>query len=469
MSILNKTKKKDLLLLSEMADADYGKKSPEMAQIYERLAKGRSQFQEVMSDVFGCLMQISSLDLGLSHYSDKLQEISESMSNATKVIHDSAQDASSVATSVSKQHEELTNTIINVSDESNNVYKKIDEGQQELTEIKDLSEKTIAISKAMKEDMNQLSVVIQQMNEVVDGINSISMQTNMLALNASIEAARAGEAGRGFSVVADEIRKLAEETQKLTANMANFVSDILTASSKSAESSDNTIESLGTVTAKMNHVWELNEDNRRHLGKITDNISSLAAVSEEISSSMIELETRAANIDQQCCVLQEDTVTLEQHEEEIKDIIAPLVAIEKTLDASANVMGNMSQDAFYKLDYQSFSEHIDRAISAHQNWLDSLEQIVSQKIIHPLQIDDKKCGFGHFYYAITPTDPEIQAIWKPLGEKHKKFHSYGKEVIDALFAQDFDKAQSIYQEAVKYSETLIQDLEQIKAILQSQI
>ena len=72
--------------------------------------------------------------------------------------------------------------------------------------------------------MNNLSEIINRMAEVISGIDSISMQTNILALNASIEASRAGEAGRGFSVVAGEIRMLAEETQKLTSTMAEFVS-----------------------------------------------------------------------------------------------------------------------------------------------------------------------------------------------------------------------------------------------------
>ena len=463
---MKKNKQEEMLLsLSQMANVNYSSESPQLAQIYARLAKGRSQYQGIMADIFKCLMQISSLDLSLSHYSDHLQEISDSVASATKVIYSSAQDAASAAASVSKQHEELTNTIIDASEASTSVYQKIDEGQQELTEIKDLSDETIESSQELKQDMDQLSGIISQMNEVVDGINSISSQTNLLALNASIEAARAGEAGRGFAVVAEEIRKLAEETQKLTANMANFVSEIRNASAKSIKSADTTIGALGTVTDKINHVWSLNEDSRQHLERITGNISSLAAVSEEISSSMIELEDRAASIDQQCGVLQDDTDDLKQHGQDISHIVSPLQSIEEALDESAKVMGTMAVDPFYQLERKDFMEHIDNAITAHKNWLGNLEQIVREKTILPLQIDDKKCGFGHFYHAIVPTSPDIQAIWKPLGEKHKTFHSYGKQAIDALFAQDYDKAQSVYQEALKYSETLIHDLEQIKQLI----
>ena len=137
----------------------------------------------------------------------------------------------------------------------------------------------------------------------------------------------------------------------------------------------------------------------------------------------------------------------------------------KTLDESAKIMGKMSEDTFYQIEPQTFKNYLDKAILAHKDWLCNLKRIVDEKIIFPLQIDATKCGFGHFYYAINPIQAEIKPIWQGLEEKHKKFHSYGKQVLDALFAQDFDKANKIYEEAYQYSETLIQDLEHIKKML----
>jgi methyl-accepting chemotaxis protein len=465
MSILMRPKKKSLLSsISELSEADYGKKSVELEQMYRRLLAGRRQFEEVMENILDSLMQISSLDLSLNHYSEILQKVSDSVSDATESIHKASSNADSISKMVSGQHEELTNTIIELSEESNSVYQRIDESQKELTDTKSLSDGTINVSREMQQDMSQLSEIIGQMNNVIAGINSISSQTNLLALNASIEAARAGEAGKGFAVVADEIRELADETQKLTASMGRSVADILSASAKSVKSVDNTIESLETVTQKISHVWELNEDNRKHVEKITNSISSLASLSEEISSSIIELETLSSDINGQCSVLHEDTERLREHGKNIYDISKPLEAIEETLDESAKVMGVMTKDAFYKLEDQNFAEYIEKAIVAHRNWLGNLERIVKERTILPLQVNDRKCGFGHFYYAIEPTKPEVLKFWKELGEKHQKFHAYGKQAIDALFAEDYSKAEDIYREARRYSETLIKDLEQIKKL-----
>lgn len=465
MGILMKPKTKNLLLsISKLEEEDYGKSSAELEQMYRRLLVGRTRFEEVMANILDSLMQISSLDLSLNHYSEILQKVSDSVSEATGLIHTASKEADSISGTVSVQHEELTNTIIEISEESNTVYQRIDESQRDLTATKELSDSTISASKEMQKDMNQLSDIIGQMNNVIAGINSISSQTNLLALNASIEAARAGEAGRGFAVVADEIRQLADETQKLTASMGHSVADILAASAKSVESVDNTIGSLQTVTQKISHVWELNEDNRQHLEKITNNISSLASLSEEISSSIIELESRSSDISSQCGVLHEDTERLRKHGQDIFDIARPLETIESTLDESVKAMGVMSKDAFYKLEDQNFAGYIEKAITAHRNWLGNLERIVKERTILPLQVNDRKCGFGHFYYAIEPSNPEILKLWKELGEKHRKFHDYGKQAIDALFAEDYSKAESICREAGQYSGILISELEKIKKL-----
>lgn len=467
MGILIRPKKESLLLsMSKLAEADYGKKSVEMEQIYHRLLAGRTQFEEAVADILDAVMQISSLDLSLNHYSEILQKVSDSVSEATELIHTASDETDSIAKTVSVQHEELTNTIIEVSGESNLVYQRIEESQNELTATRELSDSTIDVSKEMQQDMNQLSKIIGQMNDVIAGINAISSQTNLLALNASIEAARAGEAGKGFAVVADEIRELADETKKLTANMGSFVADIRSASAKSVESMDNTIESLGTVTQKISHVWELNEENQQHLEKITNNISSLAGLSEEISSSVIELEARSSKINVQCGVLHEDTVQLREHSKSIDDFARPMAVIESTLDASVKIMGTMAKDAFYRLADQKFAEYIEKAITAHKNWLANLERIVRERTILPLQVNDRKCGFGHFYYAMEPDRPEALKLWKELGQKHKKFHDYGKMVINALFDGDYSKAESVWEEAEKYSAILLNDLEEIKKMIQ---
>ena len=463
--MLLRKKKNDLVLsVAALEDADYSK-NPALGDIYRRISDGRVKFEEAFSNDIQAVMEISSLELSLKHHEKAMFALADNVADATSIISDAASESSAIAGQVNEQHEELTNTIIEASEETDSVHKAIESSQEELTVVKELSDQTIEVSKEMQSDMNELLTVINQMNEVIAGINAISSQTNLLALNASIEAARAGDAGRGFAVVADEIRSLAEETQKLTDKMGSFVAGIKTASEKTNTSTTQTIEVLNTMTEKIVSVWELNDKNQQHLAKVNDNISSLAAVSEEISSSMAEMEAQAERIEEQCLSLKDGTHEMRDIIHEMEKVSSPISTIEKTMDTAARIMGSMTKDPFYDLTNQEFAKYIDNAINAHGAWLGKLKEMVDSRNVLPLQQDSSKCGFGHFYYAITPKNPELVAVWKPMEEKHRKFHSYGTDVVKALFNEDYTKANSIYKEAEKYSEDLISDLKKLLTIL----
>ncbi len=443
-----KTKKAVLMKsVSELKAADYSKE-PELNRIYQRLVSGRKQFAEILEKNIKAVMQISSLDLTMQHQTEKILDISNSVARATETIFGSSGSSSGIS---SNQHEELTHTIIRASEETAEVYKKIEISQLELTNIKDLSAQAIIVSQEMQKDLDYLFQVINRMNSVISDINNISLQTNLLALNASIEAERAGTAGKGFAVVAHEIRSLAGETQKLTDNMSEFIEGIKGASEKSVSSATNTINALDSMTEKIGNVWELNDENQRHVAMINDSMSSISAVSEELSSSMDQMEEQ----------LRSSTEFMQNVSHDLKKATEPVVEIEKTLDETVRQMGAMTDDAFFHLENQEFAKYVGNAISAHRTWLSNLQKMAQTRTIAPLQLDSSKCGFGHFYYAMTPKIPEMLPIWNGLGAKHKRFHKFGAEVINALNSSDYFKAEQLCRDAEHYSKDLIADLEKL--------
>ncbi len=445
------TKNKLVKSVAELKECNYSG-NPELNSMYQRLLDGRKQFTEILEKNIKAVMQISSLDLKLQHETDKILEISRNVAKATEVIFgtnglDSAEGKNSL--------EELTNTIIKISGDTDEVYRKIEIGQEELTAIRELSARAIDMSTEMRTDMEQLFEVINHMNDVIAEIESISRQTNLLALNAAIEAARAGEAGRGFAVVADEIRSLAEETQRMTGNMGQFVEGIREASQKSSGSTTNTIEALDSMTDRIKNAWEINDENQRYVSGVNEAVTSLAAVSEELSSTMSEMENQ----------LRSSTDFMHEIGNELTEASQPVVEIERTLDEALKQMGAMSKDKFFQLKNQEFSTYVKNAVTAHKAWIGNLESMVSKRVIVPLQLDASKCGFGHFYYAMMPDMPEVRQIWEALGEKHRKFHGFGKEAIQALFDEEYGKAEQICQEARDYSRELLTDMEQIMQLL----
>lgn len=433
--------------ISELKRADYSRE-PQLNDIYQRLQRGRGQFADAFDKNIKAVMQISSLDLTMQYQNDKIVDISRKIAKATESLFGSGDQMSGRSANV---HEEMTHNIVEVSSAADNVYRKIETAQEELTTIRELSEQTVQMSHSMRDDMDSLQGYIGHLNDVIEGIETISLQTSLLALNASIEAARAGEAGRGFAVVAGEIRDLAEQTQKLTQNMSEFVDNIKDASQKSGNSTRETIDILDNMTEKIGNVWSLNSENQEHVSKVNETISSIAAVSQEISSSMTEMENQ----------LRDSTEFMSNVSKDLIKAVEPVVDIEKTLDDTVKLMGTMTEDAFYHLENDEFAKYVNSAITAHHAWLGNLQNMVRQRKVLPLQLNSAKCGFGHFYYALTPQIPQVLPIWNALGEKHRRFHQYGADVIQAIQSGQYARAEQICNEAQKYSAGLIADMEEM--------
>jgi len=432
--------------VSQLRETDYSA-VPELKEIYRRLVNGRRQFAEIFEKNIKAVMQISSLDLTMQYQTDKIDDISRNVEKASQAIF-------GVSGGSSSQHEELSNTIFKVSQETEEVYEKIEASQDELTSIKELSAQTIQMSLQMQKNMDELINVIENMNDVIKGIGSISMQTDLLALNASIEAARAGEAGKGFAVVAGKIRELSEETQQLTGSMGGFVENITSASRETVESVDSTIKALGNMREKIDHVWSLNDENQKHVSKVNESMGSIAGVSQALSNSMTEMENQ----------LVESTDFMRRVSQDLKKSTEPVADIEKTLDNTVRQMGALTEDAFFHLENKEFAGYLKNAVSAHHTWLANLQKMVRERSVEPLQLDSSKCGFGHFYYALTPMIPQVVPIWAALGAKHKRFHKFGEDVIAALERNDYTRAEQLCREAEIYSKELISDMEQMQKI-----
>lgn len=290
--------------ISEMKEADYAK-DPDLQDIYERLQSGRRQFGEIFEKNIKAVMQISSLDLTMQYQTEKIVDISRSVANATETIFGGSADSAGGRNN--NQHEQLTGTIVKVSSDTNDVFEKIQEGQNELTTIRDLSGQTIDISLELQKDMDKLLQILEYISDVIAGINAISLQTNLLSLNASIEAARAGEAGKGFAVVADEIGKLALESAKAASSTRNLIELSMEEISKGNNIATDAMTALKESVSAVDHVNEMIKNTARNsaiqaesmeqlrigIDEIARGIQDNSAASQETSATSDELATQA--------------------------------------------------------------------------------------------------------------------------------------------------------------------------------
>ncbi|MDE7307777.1 MAG: CZB domain-containing protein [Lachnospiraceae bacterium] len=438
--------------------------SKSLLEIQGRLAEGKKNFEKVVTGTLQSTMDVSSLDLMLTYGKNHLEETTKNLSDATDRIQNIVKKAVSMGSEATAQHEELTTAVSETEEEADQVIERIKSGRQTLDDMLKVSNQAIHQSDQMKKNMGDLMEIIGRMNDVTAEITSISSQTNLLALNASIEAARAGEAGRGFAVVAEEIRNLADETKNLTDSMGSFLASIHSASKKSLSSVDITVSDLESMNRGLKVIGAQNRENEEHVGRIVEYLHTFAALSHEVCNAIINLETQIGLISEESDGIYRQSVELNDIDNSLSDILEPIKRIENGLDQTVKLLGIMSQDTFYMIENKIFADCIKGGAKAHERWLDSLKLMAEEQKIKPLQTNEKKCGFGHFYYSIIPKNREIVDIWNKLEEKHRNFHQCAISVIEQI-KSDGD-TREMMEKAQRLSDELQKDFADILHITQ---
>lgn len=462
MGFIKKKVNNDLVAaLYELQEEDYAKGSTELQKVYQCLTDAHTSVEDIFKKNLSSLVYTNGLDMQVNNHMSNLTRMANHVNDATEIILDVAKNTADVAEIVREQQEQLTVTIGEIADDSDRVYSKIEEGQNELTNIRNLSEDTMDMSRQTETDMNALLEVVNHMNEVISGINAISNQTNLLALNASIEAARAGEAGRGFAVVAEEIRKLAEETQEMTATMANFLENIREASKKSTQSATDTVTSLNMMSEKITKIWGINEENMGNMKQITSNMTSFAAASEEINSSMVELGNQTVEVSNQCEQLLETTEQMGGLTDKVTTAIQPFYNLQFELDQSINMVHTLDKYPSFHRDERTIALYVSWIGVTHLNWITELGNMIDAREAVPIELDPKKSTFGRVYPVFEPYEAEVKPIWKKIAENHKKAYELGKKAYDALSKNYYEEAKNIHSEIKKLGQEFDKDIQTV--------
>ncbi|HXI10416.1 MAG TPA: methyl-accepting chemotaxis protein, partial [Thermodesulfobacteriota bacterium] len=154
-----------------------------------------------------------------------------------------------------------------------------------ITAMKEVAESTAVTARTIKE----LGKSSEEIGTIVSVINDIADQTNLLALNAAIEAARAGEQGRGFAVVADEVRKLAERTTKATKEISGMIKTIQNETGKAVGAMDAGTDKVENGVKLANEAGDALKQIFTGVEDVTDKISHIATSAEQQSSTTDEI------------------------------------------------------------------------------------------------------------------------------------------------------------------------------------
>ena len=219
-------------------------------------------------------------------------ELSARIEQSDRSAAESAQRLSEAAAAMNEMNatvQEVARNASSASSASGDTRKKAEAGARVVEKAVRSIEDVHHISLELKGDMSRLNEHARSIDRIMGVISDIADQTNLLALNAAIEAARAGEAGRGFAVVADEVRKLAEKTMASTHDVGNAIKAIQESTAKSTDSMDNAVAQIEEATHLANESGRALEEIVATADATADQVNAIAAASEEQSAASEEI------------------------------------------------------------------------------------------------------------------------------------------------------------------------------------
>jgi methyl-accepting chemotaxis protein len=270
-----------------------------------------------ITDVVKSIAPLTSLSSDLGSLTSETLAISANQNRATE--------------QVSLVVEEMVSSVKAVSNNANSASEAANEADKAAKDGREIVTKTVASINGLAEEVERAGEVIRKLEAdtgnvgtILDVIKGIAEQTNLLALNAAIEAARAGEQGRGFAVVADEVRTLASRTQDSTQEIQKVIEELQTAARSAVEVMG---QSKQRAQASVEHAAQTGES----LAAITERVSAITEMNMQIASAAVEQERAAYSIKENVLGIKETSETTMRSIQKVEEASSSLVEISGNL------------------------------------------------------------------------------------------------------------------------------------------
>ncbi len=261
----------------------------ELGQLASTFNLFLDKIRAMINDTKQTVSQLGTHSSSLSSAANEMASTTQQTTANMQEIETAINDATQAVDGVARSSENVNSLASEVGEVNQQMLKDIEERLNRM-------EENALLAKEAMEQINTVGESSKQIGQIVGVINEIADQTNLLALNAAIEAARAGEAGRGFAVVADEVRKLAEKTQHATEEIRNMINTI---QNDTKAAVDKTEKAGDMILAEKEKAYEDKSHIEEVVGKtnnVIDEINSTSAATEELSSTVAEINMQIREI-----------------------------------------------------------------------------------------------------------------------------------------------------------------------------
>lgn len=396
------------------------------------------EYLKMTQDINDVLLSATKASEVLAGLAEKYQKISAGVREDLRTVDELTSDVSGMSSMISRTAEQTTQGGATMEQAKTDIH-ALAAGNQAAGEN----------LQAMTESMRHLSDSMADIDNLVNIINGIAVQTNLLSLNASIEAARAGDAGRGFAVVAENVRQLAEESKRSVAQIGDHLNGIRT-----------DVMTLGEKFAQLSDGYAKNTES---IDKTTEDADGLTGVFGDIGEAMNGLapvaEKQAASFEGISASLHDTVENIQAVNEDTRGCNDAIFnSLRKINDMRAGLLK-------YDLPLQS-NDIIDLAKTDHMLWLARVNQMMWGNLDPDpdAAADYANCRLGRWYAGEGRKRYGSTQPYRDLGGCHERFHRACADAIRAYSSGKKEKASAMVPGIISLSKEVLRALDAIKAL-----
>lgn len=389
----------------------------------------------------------------------ELQDESERLSRQTASNLDGMREQQSQITQIATAITQMSSTVHEVANSTSSAADSTSLADKEAKAGEEVVQQSVQRIGSLAADLQQVSEVIgrvsnssEQIGSVLGVIQSIAEQTNLLALNAAIEAARAGEQGRGFAVVADEVRVLAGRTQSSTEEIRKTITQLHTAV-------ETAVSSIEHSNLNAQHSVSLSQQAGDALTRIRERVQEINKMNLQIATASEEQTAVSDDIDR-------NIHSVHDISRKTADIAGHTAQAALQISHLIEQLGELSAQ-FH--DGNDATLELSQARAAHRTWksrirafLDGDQSLSMQEVKDP-----RKCKFGGWYYGDAQAHCGHLASFKSLEQPHNELHDLLGKIIALKQTGQEQEAHALLHQLDTLSDRVVGNIDRLQEELHS--